>query len=136
MPETLAIPLNVKIYCIWGRAVFGITINRNFQRPVFSFFQPDWQPADGWLAECSVTKKEQLPMHPKLATETAEKLAQKLDTPFVSVDLLEAVARPYFGEFTPAPGGPFAWALQKKAMWTMTDHVLDQWKQMIDTGAQ
>ena len=58
-----------------------------------------------WLAEYFVTKEEQLTIHPKLATETAEKLAQKLDTPFVSVDLLEGVAHPYFEEFTPAPGG-------------------------------
>jgi hypothetical protein len=124
---TWSIPLDVKIYFVAGSPRFIVVINRNFPEPRFGFFTPDWKDAQDMIQDVSVRVTQERPKRPESNLAYATKLAQGLDTPFVSVDMLDADPEPWFGEFTPAPGGPFAWSLGLSGMWKFKDQVLDTW---------
>jgi len=122
-----SIPLDVKIYFVAGPTRFVVVINRNFPEPRFGFFTPDWKDASDMVTDVAVRVTQERPRRPETALAYASRLALAMDTPFVSVDMLDADPEPLFGEFTPAPGGPFAWSLGLSGMWRFKPQVLDEW---------
>lgn len=130
-----AVPLNFKVYFLGITPVFVCVINHNFRYAHFGFWRPDGSPARPDLAEIHVRELPALAMSDAAFREhvsAAQVLADAFPaTPFLCVDLLVADDGPVFGEFGPAPGGPFSWGTVGTGLWRFTDHFLDEmWERL------
>lgn len=124
-----AVPLNFKVYFVRTRPVFVCVINHNCRVARFGFYSPFGASARPDIAEHKVHLLSSLPMSDsafQAHVSAAQVLADAFPaTPFVCVDLLVAEDGPVFGEFGPAPGGPFSWSMTGTGLWRFTEQYLD-----------
>ena len=129
-----AIPLDVKFYFVAGEIRFVVVINRNCPGGArYGFWDRNMQPTHGLLRSCRVRVTDEAPARRNWVAlvDAATALGERLETPFASIDLYDSDDGPVFGEFTPAPGGAFAWALGKQGFWEFDEGLLDHWWSLI-----